>query len=58
MSAQGSIRKDESGMWFFVVDIAGADGNRRQLKCRGFQTKKAAQAALTELQGTSNAACS
>ncbi len=31
MSTQGSIRRDESGMWFFVVDIAGADGKRRQL---------------------------
>ena len=50
MSTQGSIRKDDSGMWFFVVDIAGADGKRTQLKRRGFETKKAAQAALTELQ--------
>ncbi|HSB88299.1 MAG TPA: Arm DNA-binding domain-containing protein, partial [Ilumatobacteraceae bacterium] len=43
-------RKDESGTWFFVIDGAGPDGRRRQLKRRGFDTKKAAQAALTELQ--------
>jgi integrase len=50
MSTHGSIRKDDSGAWFFVIDIAGPDGKRKQLKRRGFDTKKAAQAALTELQ--------
>ena len=50
MSTQGSIRKDASGAWFFVVDIAGPDGKRKQLKRRGFDTKRAAQVALTELQ--------
>lgn len=50
MSTQGSIRKDDSGAWFFVVDIAGPDGKRKQLKRRGFETKRAAQAALTALQ--------
>ncbi len=50
MSTQGSIRKDNSGAWFFVIDIAGPDGKRKQLKRRGFDTKKAAQVALTELQ--------
>ncbi len=50
MSTQGSIRKDDSRAWFFVVDIAGPDGKRKQLKRRGFETKRAAQAALTALQ--------
>ena len=53
MSTQGSIRKDHSGAWFFVIDIAGPDGRRKQLKRRGFETKKAAQTALTELQAAS-----
>jgi integrase len=51
MSTQGSIRKDDSGAWFFVIDIAGPDGKRRQVKRRGFATKKAAQAALTAVTG-------
>ena len=51
MSTQGSIRKDDSGAWFFVIDIDGPDGKRRQVKRRGFATKKAAQAALTALNG-------
>jgi hypothetical protein len=46
MSTQGSIRKDDSGAWFFVVDIAGPRGARTQLKRRGFTTKKQAAAAL------------
>lgn len=50
LSTQGSIRKDDSGAWFFVVDITGPDGKRKQLKRRGFETKRAAQAALTALQ--------
>lgn len=50
MSTQGSIRRDDSGAWFFVVDVAGPDGKRKQLRRRGFDTKRAAQAALTELQ--------
>jgi integrase len=47
VSTQGSIRKDASGAWFFIVDIDTADGRRRQLRRRGFSTKKAAQDALT-----------
>jgi len=50
MSTQGSIKRDESGKWFYVVDVVGLDGKRRQSKRRGFATKKAAQVALTELQ--------
>ncbi len=51
MSTQGSIRKDDSGAWFFVIDIDGPDGKRRQVKRRGIATKKGAQAALTALNG-------
>ena len=47
MSTQGSIRKDDSGAWFFVVDVAGPRGVRAQLKRRGFATKKEAAAALS-----------
>ena len=50
MSTQGSIRRDVSGNWFFVVDVAGADGKRKQLRRRGFDTKRAAQVALSEIQ--------
>ena len=50
MSTQGSIRRDHSGAWFFVIDIVAPDGGRKQLKRRGFDTKRAAQVALTELQ--------
>ena len=49
MSAQGSIKRDESGAWFFIVDVAGANGKRKQLRRRGFSTKKEAQAALSEI---------
>lgn len=50
MSTQGSIKKDDSGAWFFVVDVPGPNGRRRQLKRRGFETRRAAQAALTTLR--------
>ena len=51
MSTQGSIKKDNSGLWFFVVDIAGTDGKRKQLRRRGFRTKGAAQQELTKVLG-------
>jgi integrase len=49
----GSVKKDGGrGTWLFVVDLPpAADGKRRQKKCRGFPTKKAAEAALSELVG-------
>ena len=50
MSTQGSIKRDASGKWFFVVDMSSADGKRRQVRKRGFATKKEAQAELSELQ--------
>jgi integrase len=44
-------RDNRSGTWWFVVDLAPtADGKRRQVKRRGFPTKKAAQLALDELR--------
>ena len=36
--------------WYFVVDLPGADGQRRQVKRRGFATAKDAQAALDKLR--------
>jgi integrase len=51
MSTAGSIKRDASGQWAFVVDIPGPEGKRRQLRRRGFATKKAAQDELTRLLG-------
>jgi integrase len=48
---RGSIRKDASGKWYFVVDVDLPGNKRRQARRRGFSTKRAAQAALTELLG-------
>lgn len=44
----GSIRKDdESGRWFFVIDLPRVEGKkRRQVWRGGFKTKREAQAAL------------
>lgn len=50
MSTQGSIKRDASGKWYFVVDIAGADGKRNQLRRRGYTTKSAAVAELQAIQ--------
>jgi integrase len=45
-----TIKKDEQrGTWFFVVDLPSPDGKRRQVRRRGFETKKAAKAALDGL---------
>lgn len=46
-------RKDEAtGTWWFVVDGGiGPKGNRRQVKRRGFATKKEAQEALDKIRG-------
>ena len=52
MAAGGSIRKDpERGTWSFTIDVPGVSGNRRQIKRRGFPTKKAANAAMVEVLG-------
>lgn len=52
MSRRGSIRKEANGTWSLVVDVpAGAD-RRRQLRRRGFTTRREAQAALVDLLET------
>ena len=47
MSTAGSITREPNGTWSFVVDLLEVNGSRRQLRRRGFPTKKAAQAQLT-----------
>jgi integrase len=47
MTTAGSITRAGNGTWTFVVDVDGVNGRRRQLRRRGFPTKKAAQAELT-----------
>lgn len=51
MSRAGSIKRDASGQWAFVVDLAPAGAPRRQVRRRGFATKKDAQEALDLLKG-------
>lgn len=52
MSTTGSIKRDESRKsWYFVVDMPGPDGRRKQLFRRGFSTKTKAQEGLTRLLG-------
>ncbi len=47
---RGSVRRDGPG-WSFVVDngIDPATGKRRQVRRRGFRTRKEADAALASL---------
>ena len=47
MSRSGSIKQAQDGSWFFVVDIAPSGGARKQVRRRGFRTKREAQAELT-----------
>jgi integrase len=47
MSTAGSISRQPGGTWALVVDVPTTDGKRRQLRRRGFATKRAAQAELT-----------
>ena len=49
MSGRGSVKKDPSARWMFVVDSRSTDGKRRQIRRRGFDTKKAAQDALNDV---------
>ena len=43
----GSIRRDETTRtWTFIVDVPNTAGGRKQLRRRGFATKRAAQDAL------------
>jgi integrase len=45
-----TIKQDaKRGTWYFVVDLPSTDGKRRQIRRRGFPTKKAARAALDDL---------
>ncbi|WLR55947.1 site-specific integrase [Mesobacillus subterraneus] len=48
---KGSVKKDKSSKsknYYFVVDIPGADGKRRQKKKRGFSSKSEAEKALAD----------
>lgn len=49
MSRRGSIKKAKNGTWWFVVDLPAADDKRRQVRRRGFVTRREAQSALTGL---------
>lgn len=50
MSRRGSVKKDESGRWMFVIDSRPpGSGTRRQIKRRGFRTKAEAVDALNDL---------
>jgi integrase len=53
---RGSVKQAPSGAWYFVVDrgpgyVGQTWRERRQTRRRGFATRKAAQAALTEVLG-------
>ena len=43
-------RDAAKGTWFFVVDLPAGTGSRRQVRRRGFPTKKAAQVALDQIR--------
>jgi len=48
MSRAGNLKRDVSGKWGYVVDVAPPGATtRRQVHKRGFATKRAAQEALT-----------
>lgn len=49
MSRRGSIKKATNGTWWFVVDLPAGDDKRRQVRRRGFATRREAQTALTEV---------
>lgn len=50
---QGSVKPnpEKPGTWMYVVDLAEPGEPRQQKRGRGFETKKAAQAALDKLKG-------
>lgn len=51
MSRAGSVKKDRTGRWFFVVDLSPPGArHRKQVRRRGFPTAKAARNALDELK--------
>ena len=47
---RGSVKKDASGRWGFVVDLPSLDGRRRQARRRGFASKREAQAELDRVK--------
>lgn len=49
MSRAGSVKKDESGNWYFVVDVRPPGGGRKQIRRRGFRTRDEAQRALNKV---------
>lgn len=49
MSTAGSITRSTSGTWSFVVDLPERGGRRRQVRRRGFSSKREAQAAMTAI---------
>jgi integrase len=52
MRAVGKVHRDtRTGRWWFVVDVPGVDGKRRQVKRRGFRTREDAQQALDDVRG-------
>lgn len=51
MSRRGSVRKHDNGTWSFTVDVSPAGAARRQVRRRGFDTRREAQAELTRLLG-------
>ena len=46
---RGSIRQDTNGTWSYTVDISAPGEKRRQMRKRGFPTRRAAQTALTKV---------
>jgi hypothetical protein len=51
-AASAVPKKDAAGRWWFVVDGGmGPDGERRQVRRKGFPTKKEAQAELDKVRG-------
>jgi integrase len=49
MSRRGTIKQDPGGTWSLVVDTAPTGTVRRQIRRRGFRTKREAQAELNRL---------
>lgn len=49
MNQRGSIKKATNGTWWFVVDLPATADKRRQVRRRGFATRREAQTALTEV---------
>ena len=42
----GTVKRDGRDRWQFTVDVAAKGGKRRQIRRRGFSTKKAASQAM------------